>query len=363
MKRLFVYFAGIGDAVMFVPLLRRFAEDGPTDVLVRDFATGMLDGQLFVRRVWTLRHPNRGRSAAAALLFGGERRNLGRGLAQEAYDEIVIFDRERQHIVRWIESWCGAGIVRRAKLSSGHPDRLGVSCMSLGIDPDSMEPWPRMEVDQHLRSRMADLLTPMGRVVGVQVGSGPVSKWPRRFDVKGLSPEQWAGLVTRLLESGEADAVVFQGTRDERPLVDAVINGLGSSVRSRSHDWTGRFELKELMALMVCYRALVSVDTGPAHLAAAVGCPLLVFFGPSDPREYLMRGSAPVSMVLGSAPCQFCAGTDAFKRCRHNRCLRDLGVDDLWRAWLRLVGEMGQRELLQRDAQVSLRKTDAAMGD
>lgn len=334
--RLFVYFAGIGDATMYTPLLRRLAQDEPLDVLVRDFAGGMFEGQSFVRRVWTLRHPNRGRSGVSSLLFGGERRRLGHELAAESYREIVIFDVERPHVVRWIEGWRGDGVIRRAVLPAGHPERVRVSCESLGMAPETMEPWPRLDVCERRLARVSEMLAPMGRVVGVQVGSGPVSKWPRRFDVKGLSPEQWAGLVRSLLEKGEADNVVFQGTRAERPLVEAVLARLGT-FGSRAHDWTGRFDLQDLMALMKCYRALVSVDTGPAHLAAAIGCPLLVFFGPSDPREYLMRGGGAVRMLLGSAPCQFCAGTEAFKRCRNNRCLRDVGPDELWQAWVSLL--------------------------
>lgn len=341
MKRLFVYFAGIGDAVMFVPFLRRLAAEGPLDLLVRDIAEGVFEGQSFVNRLWSLRHPNRGRSAAASFLFGGERRRLGGILSGEGYGEVILLGAERAHMVRWVDGWRGGARVRRAVVPPGHPDRSRVACESLGL-AGPVDPWPRLETSEERRSRMAERVAGKGRMVGFQIGSGPVSKWPRRFDVKGLSPGQWAGLATRLLNEGEADTIVFQGSRAERPLVAAVLEKLDPAARERAHDWTGRFPLGDVMALMTCYRALVSVDTGPAHLAAAVGCPLLVFFGPSDPREYLMRGAGPVRMVLGSAPCQFCAGTDAFKRCAFNRCLRDLDDESLWQGWLRLAKELGK---------------------
>ena len=336
-KRLFVYFAGIGDAVMYVPLLRRLAADGPLDVLVRDFAGELFAGQSFVSSVWTLKHPNRYRPDWLAALLGVERRRLGRRLAVQGYGEIVVFDIERPHIRRWIETWRGSAAVRSAALHAGHSERVRVSCESLGMDPRGIDANPRIEVSEERRAEMAALLAPLGRVVGFQIGSGPVSKWPRRFDVKGLSPRQWAGFASALLARGDADAIVFQGSAAESPLVREVIAEAEPGVRGRLHDWTGRFGLSDLAALMRCYRALVSVDTGPAHMAAAVGCPLLVLFGPSDPREYLMRGDGPIAMLLGSAPCQFCAGTDAFKRCRNNVCLRTLTSDDLLRAWERLA--------------------------
>lgn len=321
---------------MYVPLLRRLAKDGPLDVLVRDFAGELFEGQSFVRRVWILRHPNRYRSFLVSRLLAGERRRLGHELGAEGYDEIVLFDIERPHIVRWADEWRGRGVIRRAAIPAGQPERVKVSCESLGIDPSEMDACPRLDVATDRVDAMRALLGPLGRVVGLQIGSGPVSKWPRRFDVKGLSPRQWAAFAAALLERGEADSIVFQGTAAERPLVEAAAGLLPPPLRGRVHDWTGRFNLGDLLALMKCYRALVSVDTGPAHMAAAIGCPLLVLFGPSDPREYLMRGDGRISMLLGSAPCQFCAGTDAFKRCRNNLCLRDLGVDDLWQAWMRL---------------------------
>jgi hypothetical protein len=57
-------------------VLRRFAADGPFDVLVRDFADELFAGQSFVRSVWTLKHPNRYRPDWLAALLGVERRRL-----------------------------------------------------------------------------------------------------------------------------------------------------------------------------------------------------------------------------------------------------------------------------------------------
>ena len=336
MKRLFVYFAGIGDVVMLVPFLRRLAADGPLDLLVRDFCGDLFAAQPFVRRVWTLRHPNRGRSPLGRLL-AWERRGLGRRLAAEGYGQVVDTTFERPIILEWIREWSRGAPLRLVDLKRVPSNRSRSACESLGMGLDGLADRPRLEVGVALRLRMEALLKPLGRVVGVQVGSGPVSKWPRRFDVKGLSPEQWIELAGGVLRRGDADALVFQGSPAERGLVGPIARGLARVWPGRVHDWTGRFNLAELLGLMSGYRALISVDTGPAHMAAAVGCPLLVFFGPSDPNEYLMRGTGPVEMVLGSSPCQFCAGTDRFKRCADNRCLRGLGEEALLDGWGRLM--------------------------
>jgi ADP-heptose:LPS heptosyltransferase len=85
--------------------------------------------------------------------------------------------------------------------------------------------------------------------------------------------------------------------------------------------------LGDLPALLAACRACVSVDTGPAHIAAAVGCPLLTIFGPSDPARFAPRGPGRSALLVGSAPCQFCLGTPRFRTCRANVCLT--GVSDL----------------------------------
>lgn len=70
--------------------------------------------------------------------------------------------------------------------------------------------------------------------------------------------------------------------------------------------------------------------------AAAVGCPLLVFFGPTDPAVFGAHGSGSIELLVGSAPCQFCHDTPQYGICRDNICLNRLTDEHLWEAWLRL---------------------------
>jgi hypothetical protein len=123
-KRVFVYFAGIGDVVMLVPFLRRLAADGPLDLVLRDFCGDLFAAQPFVRRVWTLRHPNRGRSALGRL-FAGERRRLGGRLATEGFDEVVDTTAERPVVLDWIRGWSSGAPLRLIDLPRGWGGRGG----------------------------------------------------------------------------------------------------------------------------------------------------------------------------------------------------------------------------------------------
>ena len=108
------------------------------------------------------------------------------------------------------------------------------------------------------------------------------------------------------------------------------------------HDWTEGVGIKELQTLLSVHCAMVSVDTGPAYIAAAVGCPLLVFFGPTDPENYLMKGAATVEMIQGEASCMPCQHKKHFKKCRDNICLNRLTKKELIDGWDRLLQQMAE---------------------
>ena len=73
---------------------------------------------------------------------------------------------------------------------------------------------------------------------------------------------------------------------------------------------------------------MVSGDTGPLHLAAAAGTPLVGLFGPTDPRRNGSWSGADVSIT------QFHQCHCHHKRqcTRATRCLDDISVDDVMRA-------------------------------
>ena len=58
-----------------------------------------------------------------------------------------------------------------------------------------------------------------------------------------------------------------------------------------------------LKALLETAHSMISVDTGPAHLAAALGCPLVVLFGGRSPRMWAPRsGRRSAVSVIGGLP-------------------------------------------------------------
>ena len=129
------------------------------------------------------------------------------------------------------------------------------------------------------------------RMVGLFPGSNaPSRRWPA---------ERYAALASRLGADG-ARVILFGGVGD-RLLTFAI----RSAARPAPLDWAGRTPLLTLAACFERLDLLVSNDTGPMHLAAAVGTPILDLCGAADERVTGPRGAASRVLVhpIHCRPC------------------------------------------------------------
>jgi ADP-heptose:LPS heptosyltransferase len=161
--------------------------------------------------------------------------------------------------------------------------------------------------DQRLRLRaplpdVSSLTSALG--AGAPGAGGPGAGGPRRYVVvhPGASvparaplPERAAEYVAALARDGWA--VVVTGSPAQRSLTAFVTGGHGL-------DLGGRTSLAELAAVLSGAAAVVTGNTGPAHVAAAVGTPVVSLFAPTVPLERWRPWQVP-HVVLGAqgAPC------------------------------------------------------------
>jgi lipopolysaccharide heptosyltransferase II len=108
--------------------------------------------------------------------------------------------------------------------------------------------------------------------------------------------------------------VVFTGTGSERPLIEPI----RSAMDARSWSLAGRLDLADLAALIEAAPVLVTNNTGPAHVAAAVGTPVVDLYALTNPQHTPWR--VPSRVLFEDVPCRNCFGSI----CRegHHRCLR-----------------------------------------
>jgi ADP-heptose:LPS heptosyltransferase len=143
---------------------------------------------------------------------------------------------------------------------------------------------------EQARARLAGCARPW---VGVHVSGGrPSKQWHL---------DRFADVARRVARERGA-TIVLTGAEADRPIVDAVASQLaGVPVVNVA----GALDLFELAGLLAELDLLITGDTGPMHLASAVGTPLVALFGPADPRRYGPR--APQQRVLRvDLPCSPC---------------------------------------------------------
>jgi len=144
----------------------------------------------------------------------------------------------------------------------------------------------RREADALLAGRARPL-------VAVHASGGrPVKQWPT---------ERFAAVARRLVDS-HAATIVLTGGPGDSALVGVM---KGALPPDRVVDASGAASLLTVAAILERCELMITGDTGPMHLAAAVGTPIVAVFGPSDPRRYAPRGPLDrvIRVDLACAPC------------------------------------------------------------
>jgi lipopolysaccharide heptosyltransferase I len=151
-------------------------------------------------------------------------------------------------------------------------------------------------------------------------------------DFKRWSPERFAALARQLREERAARCLVTWGPGEQglaRSVVEAADGAAELAPESRS--------LLELAAFYEACDALVASDTGPLHLAAALGVPSVGLYGSKDPAIYGPwngRTGLPETAVWKNVHCSPCT----LRRCSNVICMPAIAVGDVAEAlWRRLA--------------------------
>ncbi len=135
----------------------------------------------------------------------------------------------------------------------------------------------------------------------IQIGNKrTMRRGPRRLAVnhKHWPAERWADVLRHIRRARPNHAIVLLGTGPEFALNASLAALAGiEGVYNVADD----LPVPRLLALLARGEALVTVDSGPAHAAAAVGCPQVVLFGRALPSLYRPWGTpgAPVAVLTG----------------------------------------------------------------
>ncbi|MFH1242490.1 MAG: lipopolysaccharide heptosyltransferase II [Pseudomonadota bacterium] len=153
---------------------------------------------------------------------------------------------------------------------------------------------------------------------GPLIAINPMAKWRTKL----WDPGRFASLADRLVDDLECE-VIFTGSGQDR----RVIEGIAQRMKRSPIILAGRTDLKELAHLYSRCRVLITTDTGPMHVAVAMGCPVVALFGPTSPWRTGPYGPGQ-RVIRADVDCSPCFK----KRCRNFICMKAITVEEVFDA-------------------------------
>lgn len=189
------------------------------------------------------------------------------------------------------------------------------------------------------RRRMAAWLATAGAEgrgrTGPRVVVHPGCSMPART----APPEQFAEIVAGLVARMDA-TVVLTGAAGERALVEQVAALVPAEHRAAVVPAAGRFAFDELCALIAAADLVVTNNTGPMHVAAAVKTPVIALFALTNPPEQWGPWRVPHRLLFHDVPCRLCYS----RVCPYDQaCLRRVSSAEVLAAATELLGVAGAR--------------------
>ena len=322
----------MGDMVMMTTLIRALsARYGSTvDILSSGAWTPpLLANQPGVGTIYCLKN------RSLPFVFSQEQRNLVQALAQRGAgptwycdtddkclgllhragvgDELICNARdvplnEGEHLIEYWQRFARQSPARGAR---GSLADVADEAPTLLVSPQDLELLDRWLAARGLGGRQLLLIQPGNKRTmrrGLRRRPSNTKWWPE---------PRWASVVKALGEMHRQAAILLLGVPQEHKLNEEIIAlaGVGNAVNLACD-----LPIPRLLALQSRASAMISVDTGPAHSAAALGCPVLVLFGVADPLQISPRGP--------NTPIRYLSGRD-----RHGASILGISVEQVLGQW------------------------------
>jgi lipopolysaccharide heptosyltransferase II len=238
---------------------------------------------------------------------------------------------------RWYSFLLNKKVYEHRKDAKRHEVEYNLNLLrSLGIETDGT---PQFEFTipssktEFVDAFLADnLLSAEGRFAVLHPGSGGSARDWRAENFSRLGDMIYAQLGMKVLVSGG---------NAEKTLVHKVVDGM----KTRPIAIVGKFSLMELGALLRRAKVFVSNSTGPMHLAAIVGTPVVAFFPPivqCSPVRWGPYTRTKKVFLADNKTCTLCLGSP----CRSNVCMDQITVEDVLLAIKQLLNDQKQTDFL-----------------
>jgi heptosyltransferase-2 len=321
MKRILLVRVGaLGDTLMVTPAVRalkRSHPDDEVDFLCSESAAPLIELNPHISNLYRIRRRN------LPYIISYEKQRLARLLNDRNYDVAYLLETAP----RYHQLLMHAGISRIAGFNETafDPEKhcivnyLNAVGFRDNRPEDHQMELPLAAEDEAAAERLiGHLESPR---VGLHLGYGPRGKKNNQSGrLKGWGRDNFLRLSLMLLERGAN--LVFTGSSEDRDDIESIRRRLPPD---RICTTAGATRVRDLAAVLKKLDLFISVDTGPAHMAAALAVPLVVLWGPAIYEQ--VRPVSPFSQIriLRVPPsCAPCYGTPLKDTCRRNICMENI---------------------------------------
>lgn len=335
-KVLFVGLRALGDMVLTMPAIQAVHDtcpDSQIDYLMEKPFAALFSEEPLIRKVLALPRATHSFSAGTDSVRKTYLQFL-KEIRAEQYD--IVFDlfsrgpRSRvivaasnagrrvgimDHPLPFLDSWIYTDRVRLSNALTHMFDQMQFVTSRLGFRTTRTEPSLTVLPENILKARSLLVSFPPDGcegLVAILPGSGMDNKnWPSG---------QFAELIRRIMKRNVA--VLLLGGPNDRRAVGQVAREIPDE--EPLFRWIVQSDLPTLKGIFSMSRGVLGNDSGPLHLAQAIGKKVVALFGPGDHVSYRPFRGTLVRKGLACSPCQSFAG-----QCPDNRCMKSIGVEDV----------------------------------
>ncbi len=161
-------------------------------------------------------------------------------------------------------------------------------------------------------------------LIGIGPGGGknvkswmPSRRWPQ---------ENFIALAKKFSDAQLGKIILF-GSRDETELMSAIRNAVPNALDASD------LSFGEMASVFRRCQVYIGNDSGPLHIADAMGVPIIGLYGPTDPKvQGAINSSA--TLLFKDVECSPCFDNGSFPPCDHITCLTSISVEEVWQTLL-----------------------------
>jgi lipopolysaccharide heptosyltransferase II len=327
---------GIGDLAMtsaIFPSIRKRYPTAQIDLLTSNVAERVAqllvdEGWIDSIRVLPLLRRSLRQYVALARSFTAEKYDAGIDLRGDMRNVLLMWFAGIPIRAGLVESGFSYLLSEKLELPEGSHQALESTELVRRIGVTDFDPWPRLPLrdadlnaaDQWLRENNVAVDRP---ICAMHLSAFlPVKVWPL---------DRFVAVAKRLRDQLDVQFVVIGGGGETEIAAD-----FARQVDSRVAIAAGKTDIVTTAAILSRCSLFIGNDSGPAHLAACVGCPVIDLFGPADPRRYRPLSPDTIVMVPHTACDPRCDKVCAREA---TRCMLDHTVDTVFAAAEKLIRE------------------------